>query len=86
MVVGGCQGCVREEATTSHYDAVRCQTIRVYSSLSQDTLPSPFLIGSLSQYYYSHCTTSDVYATPGATSSYFSKYGSDYRILQYGSG
>ena len=26
-------------------------------TLSQDTLPSPLPIGSLSQYYYSHCTS-----------------------------
>ena len=26
--------------------------------MSQDTLPSPFPIGSLSKYYYSHCTVS----------------------------
>ena len=35
--------------------------------LSQDTLPSPLAIGSLSQYYYSHCSTSDVYGTPVST-------------------
>ena len=46
--------------------------------MSQDTLPSPLPIGSLSQYYYSHCTS-------WYYSLYYSKYGSKYRILQYGS-
>ena len=36
--------------------------------LSQDTLPSPLPIGSLTKYYYSYCTTSDVYGTPVSTS------------------
>jgi len=31
--------------------------------LSQDTLPSPLPIASLSKCYYSYCTTSDVYYT-----------------------
>ena len=29
----------------------------------QDTLPSLLAIGSLTKYYYSYCTTSDVYYT-----------------------
>ena len=36
--------------------------------LSQDTLPSPLAIGSLTKYYYSYCTTSNVYTTPVSTS------------------
>ena len=35
--------------------------------LSQDTLPSPLPIASLSKCYYTHCTTSDVYTTPVST-------------------
>ena len=41
-----------------------CEVSDALAVLSQDTLPSPLPIGSLSQYYYSHCTTSDVYGTP----------------------
>ena len=36
--------------------------------MSQDTLPSLLAIGSLTKYYYSYCTTSDVYTTPVSTS------------------
>ena len=36
-------------------------------ALSQDPLPSPLPIASLSKCYYSHCTTSDVYTTPVST-------------------
>ena len=49
----------------------------VVDVVSQDTLPSPLPIGCLTKYYYSYCTTSDVYGTPVSTS--------DYRIFQYGS-
>jgi len=35
--------------------------------MSQDTLPSPLPIASLSKCYYTHCTTSDVYTTPVST-------------------
>jgi len=38
-----------------------------HNYMSQDTLPSPFPISSLSKYYYSYCTTSDVYCTPVCT-------------------
>ena len=47
--------------------------------MSQDTLPSPLPIGSLSQYYYTHCTS-------WYYSKYGSRYGSKYCILQYGFG
>ena len=33
--------------------------VLILGYLSQDTLPSPLPIGSLSQYYYTYCTTSD---------------------------
>ena len=62
--------------------------------VSQDTLPSPLHIGCLFQYYYSYCTTSDVYCTPVSTivsstvdtAVSTTLYGSNYCILQYGSG
>ena len=37
------------------------------AAVSQDTLPSPLPIASLSKCYYTYCTTSDVYTTPVST-------------------
>ena len=56
--------------------------------LSQDTLPSPLPIASLSKHYYSYCTTSDVYGTPVSVTTTVNTtvVGSNCRILQYGSG
>ena len=50
--------------------------------MSQDTLPSPLPIGFLTKYYYSL----EQFRRVWYTSEYDSKYASDYRILQYGSG
>ena len=55
------------------------------AAVSQDTSPSPLPIASLSKCYYSYCTTSDVYTTPVSTTVVRQLYGSNYRILQYGS-
>ena len=58
----------------------------LFSPLSQDTLPSPLPIASLSKCYYTYCTTSDVGGTPVCTTMILQLYGSEHRILQYGSG
>ena len=51
--------------------------------VSQDTLPSPLPIASLSKCCHTHCTTSDVYTTPV---KHYRRRGSKYRILDEGRG
>ena len=46
-----------------------CGTVLYTTELSQDTLPSPFPIASLSKYYYSGLVTSDVYGSEPCSSA-----------------